>query len=499
MTLFDYLSSTAQKYPNKPAYIDEYRTLDYKSVLRETYHIAYALISKKLFKKPVIIYLDKSVECIPAFFGVAHSGNFYSPIDTKMPQVRIEKILATLKPEAIITDKAHISEISEFAGSAQIIVYEDTMTAEIDEAAVREACRRVLDTDILYVLFTSGSTGDPKGAIVSHRAFIDFAEWAVKALNLDETIIFGNQAPFYFSFSVWDIYLPVFCGGSSYIIPHEKFKFPALLMQYLDDHKINSLTWVPSALSMVSALHALSSPHLSSLKNVFFGGEAMHIKQLNRWRKEYPDVKFYNLYGSTEDTDTCMIYEVRREIQNTEQIPVGVACENKEILILDENNNLVTDDGIGEICVRGSGIGYGYYNNPEKTAEVFVQNPLNKEYPEIIYRTGDLAQKNEYGEWVYIGRKDFQIKYMGHRIELGEIETAACSLEQVEMACCIFDADKSRITIYYTGNITENGLTENLKKLLPGYMIPSHKIHLDEMPLNLSGKIDRRLLKEKDK
>lgn len=234
---------------------------------------------------------------------------------------------------------------------------------------------------------------------------------------------------------------------------------------------------------------------MDSLKNILFCGEVMPNKQLNQWRREYPDALYGNLYGPTEITDVCAAYIVDRDFRDDETLPIGKACRNTEIFLLDADDRLITEPDIpGELCVRGTCLAYGYYNNPEKTRSAFVQNPLNHAYPEKIYRTGDLAKFNELGELVYICRKDYQIKHMGHRIELGEIETAASSMPGINQNCCVYDERHHRIVMYYTGDIDAKKLAEGMKTLLPDYMVPGRFILLNSMPLNLNGKIDRVLL-----
>ena len=492
----DYLEESARKYGDKTAITDEKRSISFKELRKEAQCVAMALIRATYFKKPIAVFLDKSVECIPAFMGCAYSGNFYTPLDTKMPESRIEKIMNTLHPSAVITDAAHAEDVKSFAADCDILIYEDMQKEAADENAVQAVTDKVIDTDVLYVLFTSGSTGTPKGVIISQRALIDFIEWSAVKFNIDDTIVMGNQTPFYFSMSVFDIYQCLRNGATMHIVPHKIFSFPGMLMQYLYDHKVNTLYWVPSALSLVATFHALNSPHLPELRNVFFGGEVMPVKQLNMWREEYPDVLYVNFYGPTEAADTCTAYTVNREFDKSERLPMGEACKNTDVFLLTEDDRLAGEGEVGEVCVRGCGLAYGYYNAPEKTQEVFVQNPLNPYYREIIYRTGDLAQYNEYGELVYLSRKDFQIKHMGHRIELGEIETAVSAIEGVEANCCLYDSDKSRIVMFYTGKADEHDVMEQLKASVPVYMVPNRKYHLDAMPYNLNGKIDRQKLKE---
>lgn len=492
----EYLENSAEKYTDKVAIVDSKRKITYGELREEARHIGMGIISSGAVKKPVAVYLDKSVECIAAFLGAVYSGNFYSPLDTDMPASRIEKIMNTLQPEVIITDEVHRDAAEQFAGASKILVYEELQKLAVDTATIEKTVDKVVDTDILYVLFTSGSTGTPKGVIVSERSLIDFTEWCTDYLGVDETYILGNQTPFYFSMSVFDIYQTIKNGATMYIIPKEKFSFPVLLMEYLHEYRINTIYWVPSALSLVAAFRALNTPHLPELKNVFFGGEVMPMKQLNKWMEAYPDCRYINFYGPTEATDTCTIYEVNRAFADTDKLPMGEACRNMDVFLLDDENRLVTGQEIGEVCVRGTGLASGYYNDAQKTAEVFVQNPLNQAYPERIYRTGDLAQRNEYGELVYISRKDFQIKHMGHRIELGEIEVAVSSVEGVDSNCCLYDSEKSRIIMFYTGTAEQQEVMQKLKELLPVYMVPNKRVHLEKMPFNLNGKIDRQKLKE---
>ena len=235
---------------------------------------------------------------------------------------------------------------------------------------------------------------------------------------------------------------------------------------------------------------------ISCLKIVLFAGEAMPAKQFNQWREHLPNTFFANLYGPTETTDICNYYVVQRKIDNNEPIPIGNPCENTGMVILNENNQLAKKNELGELCVKGSTLAYGYYANYEKTREAFIQNPLNDKYPETIYRTGDLVRYNNFGELVYVCRKDFQIKHMGHRIELGEIETAISSVDSVDMVCCLYDMKTFKIVAYYTGTASESFILEHIKTLLPHYMIPNRWIHLNRFPINLNGKIDRTKLKE---
>jgi len=331
---------------------------------------------------------------------------------------------------------------------------------------------------------------------------IDYIDWVVSEFNISAEDSFGNQAPFYFDNSILDIYSMLKTGASLYIIPKKDFSQPVVLLEYLQKNAINTIFWVPSALITVAKLRALKNVDLTgTLKRVLFCGEVMPNKQLNYWRSNLPEVVYANLYGPTEITDACTFYIVDREFGDEESLPIGKPMKNTEILVLDEEDKLITEaqtEAIGELCVKGTSLAVGYYNNPEKTKAAFVQNPLNNKYDEIIYRTGDLVAYNEFGELLYMGRKDYQIKHMGHRIELGEIETAASSLDDIPRCCCLYDDERSKIVLVVESEepIVKTELNQRLKEMIPEYMLPGKVINVPTMPLNANGKIDRKLLKE---
>ena len=264
------------------------------------------------------------------------------------------------------------------------------------------------------------------------------------------------------------------------------------------EKEINTIYWVPSALCIVANLGALAEADLPDLRKVMFAGEVMPMKQLNMWRKKFPDVMFANLYGPTETTDICTYYIVDRKFENTETLPIGKHCNNCDVMIIKDDGTRAGKGEEGELCARGSFLAMGYYNNPEKTNSVFVQNPLNKAYPEIIYKTGDIVKENERGEIIYISRKDFQIKHMGYRIELGEIETAINAIEGIIACACVYDEKNSKIVLFYQGNkLEEKDLLEQAKAKLPNYMCPNEIHCIDRMPYNANGKIDRKELKNR--
>lgn len=491
----DYLEYSFSKFPNKIAFSDNNRDMTFGVLRKEALGIAAYLIELGLNKKPVAIFLDKSVECIAAFMGVAYSGNFYSPLDTKMPIERLEKICSTFQPDIIITDKQNIAVAEKFSQGSRIVIYEDIVNTCVELEKVLAIGDKIIDTDIIYVLFTSGSTGVPKGVVVSHKALISYTEWVSDAFRINDSTIMGNQTPFYFSMSVLDVFQTIRNACTMYIIPKKLFSFPIKLLEFIKEKNINFIYWVPSALCLVANLKALEKRDVSCLRMILFAGEIMPAKQLNMWRKVLKHALFANLFGPTEVTDICSYYVCDRQIRDDESVPIGIACKNTDLIILDANDNAVLPNEKGELCVRGSCLAYGYYGNAERTKEAFVQNPLNKCYPEIIYRTGDIVHYNELNELIYDGRKDFQIKHMGHRIELGEIETVSYSISEVFQCCCLYDEKKSKIVLFYVGNITEKDIVDMLRDKIPDYMVPNKVVKMDSLPINLNGKIDRVVLK----
>ncbi len=491
----DYLDKTAAKIPGKMAFANEKSVMTFGALRKESRQIAGGLIEKNIFRRPIVIYMEKSPECIAAFMGVVYSGNFYTPLDTDMPKARIKKILDTLQPDIIITDEEHYAAAKEFSGLIPVAVYEALKKIVIDEESIDIVTKKITDTDVLYVLFTSGSTGTPKGVIIPQRSVIDYVDWFVEKFELSPDDTLGNQAPLYFDLSIQDVYATLKTGCTTYLLEKEKFAFPIKLMEYLTEKHINIIMWVPSALCLVANLKALRAKVLPRLRLVLFCGEVMPNKQLNMWRKTMSETVFVNLYGPSETCDASAYYIVDRQFEDDEPLPIGYPCGNTDIFVLNIDNKLVTGDEVGELCIRGTSLAYGYYHDREKTAEAFVQNPLQDYYPETIYRTGDMVRYNEYGELMYVSRKDFQIKHMGHRIELGEIETAVSSIDGVERCACVYDDKRSKIVLFYTGSAEGHAISEQLKTMVPEYMMPNRKKKLDVMPINLNGKIDRVALK----
>lgn len=492
-----YLELSAERNPEKTAYFDEKTAYTYGTILKDARSIGTALTSYETLNAPVVIYMEKSPFNMAAFWGVLYSRNFYIPIDTKMPKYRIQLILESLNPFVVITDEYNLSAAKELFG-CRLLLFSELVKTAADQARLQAIRSRALDTDPIYVLYTSGSTGVPKGVVVCHRSLIDYVEHFCDEVGITEADVIANQAPFYFDASLIDIYCTLRSGASMGIVPPDDFTIPIKLLQFLQEYHITTIRWVPSAMKMISTLRGFKTLHPDALRKIIFGAEAMPTKCFNYWKENYPEAVFVQIYGPTEITGVCTYYIVDREFSNEETIPIGRAFENTEVFLLDEQDRLITEDGrSGEICVKGTCLAHGYYNAPEKTKEVFTRNPLQTHYPEYIYRTGDLAQYNERGELVFLSRKDSQIKHMGHRIELGEIEAVVNSLPGIRAACCLFHKEKEKIVLFYESEEYEDvTLIEALQEKLLRYMMPNVLHKLEALPQTQNGKVDRMKLKE---
>lgn len=430
-------------------------------------------------------------------FGVVYSGNFYIVLDSNSPAERLQKIVDIIKPIAFVCEERNLDKLKSLSiSTAKVIDIEKAKKSKVKQEILDVQRKNMVSTDPIYALFTSGSTGLPKGTILTHQNVLTYIDWFVSAFDINENTIFGNQTPFYFSMSVSDIFATLVSGATFNIIPKTYFSFPIQLVRFLNERKINTIYWVPSALSIVANLKLFDYEKPNYLEKVLFAGEVMPNKQLNYWRRNLPQATYANLFGPTETTDICTYYVVNREFSDEESLPIGVHCDNCDTFVVDENGEQVNEIGkVGELFARGAFVAYGYYDNPEKTSSAFVQNPLQKHYPELVYKTGDLVKLNEFGEYVYMGRKDFQIKHMGYRIELGEIETAASSIDKVNSNVCIYDSEKDLIVMIYEGRLKEEELSEIIKQKVPHYMFPNVIVKVKQMPYNANGKIDRNFLK----
>jgi D-alanine--poly(phosphoribitol) ligase subunit 1 len=460
-----------------------------------------ALLLKRgdLIRRPVPVFLPKSAQSIVANIGILYSGNAYANLDIKLPPQRLKGMLENLNPKVIVTSSAYVAALRALGiAEEKLLLVEQAMVAETnyDNVALLKRLDAVIETDSYCIIHTSGSTGVPKGVALNHRSTIDFADWAFERLNLDGSEVMGSLAPIYFDAYTLEFCLMLAKGATWIVVPDHLTAFPIKLVEFVAAQPINFIFWVPTIMVNIANQDLLAKTKLDRLKKVFFIGEVFPTKHLNYWRRHLPGAMFVNLYGPIEITVACTYFIVDREMADDEKLPVGFPMRNTDILILNEQNQLVKADEQGEICVRGSSLALGYWNNPERTAKGFVQNPVNPHYPELIYRTGDVGYWNNCGEIMFLGRKDFQIKHLGYRIELGDIEHAVLQVDGIRNSCVVYNQEKKEIALFYECDkeLPPAFIREKLLITLPKYMLPTVFNWMELMPRNPNGKIDRAKL-----
>ena len=519
INILEYLENTLNQTQSadKPAFIGEDKVLTFRQLSNQARAFGTFLCERRIYKKPVVVFMQKSPNMIAAFLGVVYGGNYYVPLDADMPAFRIKLIMETVNPPLIICDETTQKYLVEWGiggpinepyvpesgddctsganspeESCSVQLFSDLCEHPISDEDLTQVRAQAIDADPLYVVFTSGSTGTPKGVVASHRSVIDYVENISTVLGAGPDTVFGMQSPLYLDACLKEIMPTLKYGATTHLVPPSLFMFPVRLIEYLNQHKVNTICWVASALGMVAGLGALDKAVPESLRTVAFTSEVLPTKHFNRWREALPKARFIHFYGPTEATGVSTYYETNRSFGPEESIPIGRPFANTDIVLLDDNNAEPPVGQPGEICIRGTCLSLGYFGDPAKTQSAFVQNPLSA-FPDTIYKTGDLGYRDEAGELFFISRRDYQIKHMGYRIELAEIEWVATRLDGLEIACAIFDNTKSRIILYYTARagVGKADVQAYLKANLPRYMMPYAIFPQESLPLTPGGKYDR--------
>jgi len=497
INILEYFLETVNKYPAKTAVIEGDRNISFEQLRKRAVALAFVMINKNdVLNLPIAVYLAKSINTIEADTAITYSGNAYMNLDVNAPLERIHNILNRIEPAIIITDTSHLEKIkTELPSNIKIfMVDEEYPFDEQQEHFLLERLEKLIDTDPYCIINTSGSTGTPKGVVLNHKSFIDFTEWSCDTLKIGNDEIIGSLSP-----AIFDIYSHELCmmmskGSTIVILPEHLSAFPIKILEILEKEYITFIFWVPTIMVNIANMDLLTKINLSTLKTVWFAGEVLPTKQYNYWHKNLPNTRFINLYGPIEITLDCTYFIINREFDDCEPLPIGFPCRNTSILILNENNQLCKPGEEGELCVRGTSLAMGYYNNPEKTAAAFTQNPLNKSYPEIIYRTGDIVTENSQGEIMFRGRRDTLIKHLGYRIELAEIEHIVVNiLHLVDNGCVVYQSQKKEIVLVYEAR-EDVPIVEFRKRIgqsLSKYMIPTKYVRMEKLPMNANGKIDR--------
>ena len=484
-SIWELFLDTVAKYPQRVAVSDQESKYTYEELFEKVKTLSGLLIKYKT-KKPVVVFAGRDINTVAQILSVIGSGNYYIPLDSSLPKEKLQMIIDDAQPVAILGKKDDLKVIEELNYNGDFYTSDNKYEEEYEFSALR-------DNDPLYMVYTSGSTGKPKGVLKSHGGMVSFVETFSTLFPFEEETIIGNQTPLFFDASAKDLYLSIYNGATLEIIPSEKFVLPVVLVNYLNERKINWICWVPSALCLISQLNTFMEVKPEYIKNIFFVGEVFPIKQLKKWKENMPEVKFVNLYGSSEIAGVCLYYEVENSLEEIDVLPMGKAMPNCNITLRAEGKEIKEPEVVGEVFVSSPALALEYYHDEEKTNSVFFLENGNR-----VFQSGDLARYDKEGNLCFVSRKDFQIKHMGRRIELGEIEAACDKLSGINRCCCLYDEKRKIITLFC--ELNDNELTGQeirvlLKDKIADYMIPGRVKIYEKLPLNANGKIDRQALK----
>ena len=453
---------------------------------------------------------EKTTVAYAVMLAALKSGIAYTNLDASGPTSRLGKMLDVCGAQLLFCGHAALEKARQLGRDRAVEI------VCCDGASFQKSLERFPDTPPplagihgdtpAYIMFTSGSTGFPKGAVITHANLLNFINWSRSTFDVSPDDVFTNVNPMHFDNSVFDFYSSLFTGASMAPAPERRLMNPRSLLDALNP--IGCTIWfsVPSLLAYMLKMRALREGDLPHLRKIVFGGEGFPKAQLRRLHAVFGHrAEFVNVYGPTECTCICSSYVLKRaDLESSELLPLGRIAPNFDFLVLDEVGKPLSDGEIGELYLLGPNVGAGYYGSPELTARSFVQNPLHNDYRDIVYKTGDLVRVDPESERLhFVGRKDNQIKRMGYRIELEEIETALGSLNCVHECGVVFDrsSEPGRIMAGVSADhADEIALLDDLRELLPSYMVPNQVVFLDELPKNQNGKVDRgKLLSEMGK
>jgi len=487
---------TALKYPDG-------QVVTYPELESLSNRIAHYYLEKGLGKGDVIaLFNNKSPLGYSCMLAALKTGIIYTNLDLTSPYQRIKKIIERCNPKLLIydTDCEIKKEVAE-CGIGSVNLYEnfgEQLSAYSDE--LPSQTRQVTGADGAYIMFTSGSTGFPKGAVISHANLLNFISWGQTEYNITRDDIFTNANPIYFDNSVFDFYISLFSAATLVPLTNELTRDPFTLMNAVA--KSGCTTWfsVPSLLVYLMTTKALGPASLPSVKRFIFGGEGFPKPKLKKLFEMYgAKAGLHNVYGPTECTCICSSYTISAVDFEDMNIlaPLGYLAPNFSYVLAG-----IDDSGtFGELCLKGPNVGSGYYNDRERTQKSFIQNPYNENYNEIVYKTGDLVQVDETGKLHFKGRADNQVKHMGYRIELEEIEAMLNTLKYINEAAVIYDRINESFGqivafVATAASVEDHHVTADLKLLVPEYMVPRKVYVMEHLPKNQNGKIDKVALKD---
>jgi amino acid adenylation domain-containing protein len=495
----DWFTASAERLPDKVAVACRDEAVTYGALDRITNAHARDLAARGLARGSFVpIFVPKSVNAIKAILAVLKADCAYVPVDVTTPARRLADVLAATRARFVLADRTSIPALRALLAGGP-----DVTIVDLDEAPAASdapiACKN-LSIDVAYTLFTSGSTGTPKGVMISHDMILDYIDWCVETYALDERDVIANHAPLYFDNSTFDLWTAFSTGASLHLVDDDLNAVLTRLVPWLSRREITTFFCVPSVMTILEKSGRLKPDAFPKLRHVIAAGEVLHPDVLRRWMELYPHVRFTNMYGPTEITVDCTFHVVaERPAEGETAIPIGKPRSNMEVFVRRDDGSLADAPGSeGEIVVRGRSVSYGYLNDPERTRAAFFQNPRHDLFPDRLYATGDLARIADDGSFLFLGRRDQQIKYMGNRIELGEIEAMLLKAEGVVDGVVLFHdapaaADKCiGALVQLQPGATKAGVLAALQQRLPGYMVPRRIAIAEELPRTPNGKADRR-------
>lgn len=495
--MLEYLEETANRVPERIAFCDDRESLSFAGLMENAKKIGSCLAKHTAPRDPVALLIDaRSLSNIPAMFGVLYAGCAYAPLDIAMPPERLRLLLELLQPTALLVDergkKAY--ESCGLDGDC-LITCSDALSCDINEEKLGIIRNQASVYDPMSILYTSGSTGIPKGSIQTHFSYLHWTEATIKVYGLTEDAVFGNQSPFFYANSILDVYPPVALGARTYLLPSGVLTFPKKLIESLNKQHITVFCMTPSSFISVVNAGVLTPGCLPELKWGMMSGESMPWLPLKVWMEASPHASWWHFYGSTE-MFAVAVGTVGEDHQDGDRLPVGKPFSLVHILFVDENGNEVPPGVPGEMLVSSPWISSGYHRDAERTAASWVTDPLNQGWYERFFRGGDIGFIREDGQLMVLGRRDTQIKHMGYRMEIGEVEAALRELPGWRAGCVLFDSEKDKLWCFYTGELEEKEIIAGLKERLARYMLPDFYVHLGEMPYTATMKLDRSRLRK---